>query len=468
MQAPVDDEATRLIAPTTSEPRLCLTIRSPAELAEGQSVAARLGATGSLCIGRDERADWLLTDRSGGISREHCLICFSAGAFVLDDKSANGTFVNGSSARLRGTYRLRNGDQLCIGPYLIDVEISGVAVAPAGAANVSSTAHRAPSEPPTAKLPPAPPATIRRGGDPAALVVDTPPSERASAPPTPLAITPASPAPTADGHGNLPATAPSTPPSDEFTRLAPVASQPAVPPAMAGLPAASAGQPGTARAPIPAAAGAGDTSPDATDTAERVRAALARGLGLSLDDLHESDPAVLAEQVGELLRLFTGELRQLLAQRSAALDEPPAVQSAIGGCNPLAIMPSSEEALRILFGPPRRAFLEPHTAYANSLRDLVHYWRASEAAIVTATRVLAGELAPSAIEHAAQADKGLGQLLGARKAKLWETYCERWSKRPALQPERPLASFLRTFAGPALDGAGDPIEKSSADDGSRH
>ena len=83
----------------------------------------------------------------------------------------------------------------------------------------------------------------------------------------------------------------------------------------------------------------------------------------------------------------------------------------------------------------------------------------------TATRVLAGELAPSVIEQSAQTDKGFGQLLGARKGRYWEMYCERWSKRPALQPERPLASFLRTFAEHALDGSGGPGKTGGSEGG---
>lgn len=454
MQAPVDDRATRLIAPAAREPLLCLSIRSPTDLAEGQLVSARLGPIGSLSIGRDERADWLLADRSGGISREHCLIAFAAGAFVLEDKSANGTFVNGSSTRLRGPYRLCNGDQLCIGPYVIEVQVSGIAEALPAAASESATASHPPSEQPAPRPAPVPPAALRRGGDPAALFADAPAADLAhpAAAPVPPPVPAARPVP-------------ANTPGDEFTRLARVASPRASPPTVGVAPTPSGDPPDAAPAPASAATSASDTPADDAAAARRVRAAIARGLGLSIDDLHESDPAILGEQIGELLRLLTGELRQLVARRAAALDEPPTLHSAIGGSNPLAIMPSSEEALRILFGPPRQAFLAPREAYASSLHEVAQHWRATEAAMDTATRVLAGELAPSVIEQSAQTDKGFGQLLGARKGRYWEMYCERWSKRPALQPERPLASFLRTFAEHALDGSGGPGKTGGSEGG---
>lgn len=464
----MDNDETLLLTPAAHEPLLRLTLRHPAELAEQQVASASLGREGCLRIGRDERADWSLADRTGGISRQHCIIRFADDAFVLDDTSANGTFVNGSSERLSGSYRLSDGDQLCIGPYLIAVQLSGVA----------ETAAETPVDPlvPTAGTsaqpglpPPAGPATadlvrasaaqaetsrvvVRRGGDPAALFADAMP-----------------PPPAAPPAATLHAAAEVQPPDDGFTRLAPVARKTTTPPAPAAPQAAGADQQASAGStPAEATSTAGAGTPGEPAAADRVLAGIAQGLGLSIDDLHERDPAVLGEQLGTLLALLTGELRQLLAQRAAALDEPASVHSAIGGSNPLAILPSSEEALRVLFGPPRRAYLTPHEAFAGSLRELAQHLAQTNAAIRSATRLLSSELAPAAIEHAAQLDKGFSQLLGARKGKLWEIYCERWNLRPALQPERPLASFLRTFAETGKDDASSEEEPAGRHDSKRH
>ncbi len=484
---PVDDEATRLIAQAAREPQLCLTIRNLPELADGQAASACLGREGSLRIGRDERADWLLADRSGGISREHCLIRFADNAFLLEDKSANGTFVNGSSERLRNPYRLRDGDQLCIGPYLIAVQVSGIPDSTAGAAPAAGADGRAPIEhrmykpgtpaEPMAAPPPAaaaavdvgPPAIVQRGGDPAALFADPAPAR----PAPPAATTPAPPAkcarPAAQPVAPCAGSTPAQPLADDnFTRLAPVAGKAATHSASGAQLARNADLPAPGGAPAPGVTSTAARTPGEAAAGERVLAAIARGLGLSIDDIHERDPAVLGERLGELLLLLTGEIRQLVAQRAAAIDELPIGHSLIGGSNPLAIMPTSEEALRVLFGPPRRAYLQPREAFATSLHELSQHLRQTGAAVCTATRLLAGELAPAAIEQAAQGDKGFGQLLGARKGRCWEIYCERWGQRLPLQPERPLASFLRTFAEPATDGADDRDNAGRRDDRADH
>lgn len=124
-QAP--DDQTRLVARPVTDPRLQLTIKNPPAHADQRSLTATLGGQGVLTIGRDASADWTLPDPTGSVSREHCSIRFANGAFVLDDHSSNGTFVNHSAERLSGSYRLRDGDQLLIGVYLITVQVSGVA-----------------------------------------------------------------------------------------------------------------------------------------------------------------------------------------------------------------------------------------------------------------------------------------------------------------------------------------------------
>ncbi len=75
-------------------------------------------------IGREGR-DWTLPDPDKVISGRHCEVRYEAGAFWLHDVSRNGTFVNGSSQRLTAPHRLRKGDRLRIGRYLIGVSVDG-------------------------------------------------------------------------------------------------------------------------------------------------------------------------------------------------------------------------------------------------------------------------------------------------------------------------------------------------------
>lgn len=73
-------------------------------------------------IGRENR-DWTLPDPKMFVSGRHCEIRYDAGAFWLHDVSRNGTFVNGSAQRLAGPHRLRQGDRVRIGPYVVCVSI---------------------------------------------------------------------------------------------------------------------------------------------------------------------------------------------------------------------------------------------------------------------------------------------------------------------------------------------------------
>lgn len=425
-EPPAADERTRLIGQPTVEPWLNLTVENkPADL---QPPTVQLGCQGVLKIGRDEGADWTLPDRTGGVSREHCLIRFADGAFLLEDRSANGTFVNGGSERITGAYRLCDGDRLLIGNHLIAVHISGLprSVPPTGVAE-----EQAPASPPETVSSPPPAAArprARRGGDPAATLADLPA--------IPLASTARS-----DAAG-----AKATPGDDGVTRLARV---PKRPPATTGE--VQAAKTGDADRSSAEAGNEGDRrplSPAAAD--DRFLAAMASGLGLSPADIGETDAAVLGGHLAELVLLLTDEVRQLLALRDASLGPLSGVRA--GPSNPLAIMPTNEEALRVLFGPPRRAFLDSRQAFQASLDELRQHFRQVDAAVRVATRVLSRELAPAAIDQAASAESFIGQLLSSRKARLWDIYVERWNSRAALQPEQPVRSFLQSFGGASLPG----------------
>ncbi|WP_300452144.1 type VI secretion system-associated FHA domain protein TagH [Accumulibacter sp.] len=434
-EQPAADERTRLIGATAAEPWLELTVdNKPGDL---QPPAVRLGRQGMLKIGRDDNADWTLPDRTGGVSRDHCSIRFADGAFLLEDRSANGTFVNGGSERITSAYRLSDGDRLLIGSYLIAVRISGLprSVPPTGKAE-----EQAPASPPEAVSSPPPAAarprgSARRGGDPAATLADLP------------AI------PVAAAGGSDAAGAKAAPGDDGVTRLARVPKKPAA--TTGEVQTAKTGDAGDADRPPAETGDEGGSrgegrSPAAATADDRFLAAVANALGLSPADIGETDAAALGGQLAELVLLLTDEIRQLLVMRDASVGPPSGVRA--GTSNPLAIMPTNEEALRVLFGPPRRAFLDSRQAFQASLDELRQHFRQIDAAVRVATRVLSKELAPEAIDQAASAESFIGQLLSSRKARLWDIYVERWNSRAALQPEQPVRSFLQTFGGASLPG----------------
>ena len=73
-----------------------------------------LGA-GALRIGRGLSADLRLDDMS--VSRRHAiLVAGDGGARILDERSSNGTFVNGARVQQAG---LKDGDVIALGRFLL-------------------------------------------------------------------------------------------------------------------------------------------------------------------------------------------------------------------------------------------------------------------------------------------------------------------------------------------------------------
>lgn len=418
------EEATRIVRRPDAEPRLQLSVLKAPD-AGGPAVAtANLGRQGMLRIGRHEGADWVLPDRSGGVSREHCSIRFADDAFFLDDTSANGTFINGASERPANPCRLQDGDQLLIGGYLVAVGITGRVDPPAAGDGRAEAENRSTKPAPATgdrSSPVRRTSKARRGGDPAAL----------------LAGSDADVVPNAEQEASdRPERATAALPVGDVTRLVPAGKRMAVTQEMSTNVA-------PARATEAAAAVVAD---------ETVLAAIARGLGLSPNDLHERDAAALGNHLAELIVLLSGELRELLALCDTVLDRPRTGRANATGSNPLAIMPTTEEALRVLFGPPRKAYLDRPQSFQASLHELHEQLRLMGSAIRGAARVLNHELSPEAVERSVSAEGRFGQLIGSRKARLWEVYVERWNSRPPIHPERPASSFCERFASDPGDG----------------
>jgi pSer/pThr/pTyr-binding forkhead associated (FHA) protein len=96
-------------APVPIEPGRYLEVRGP-----GESLLVRLEREVTR-IGRGLAADLRLDENS--VSRRHAmLVSDSAGARVLDDRSSNGTFVNGRRVEQAP---LANGDELMLGRVVL-------------------------------------------------------------------------------------------------------------------------------------------------------------------------------------------------------------------------------------------------------------------------------------------------------------------------------------------------------------
>ncbi|MBS3650114.1 type VI secretion system-associated FHA domain protein TagH [Pseudaminobacter sp. 19-2017] len=101
---------------------ITLTIESVDSLPDGGPITYQARNRG-FQIGRQQHLDWTLPDPSRHISGLHCEVRFEKGGYWLYDVSSNGTFLNGSSARMKSPYRLATGDRLAIGQYIVSVTV---------------------------------------------------------------------------------------------------------------------------------------------------------------------------------------------------------------------------------------------------------------------------------------------------------------------------------------------------------
>jgi type VI secretion system protein ImpI len=198
----------------------------------------------------------------------------------------------------------------------------------------------------------------------------------------------------------------------------------------------------------PAAASFPLASADTAAMADFIRL-FARGAGLPEDAFAARDPAELAEQLGQLMRLVADNMKQLLearqqAKRLAHSSNQTMIQALDN--NPLKFAPTGEEALRIMFGPPTRSYLDARRALSQSFDDLKAHQVSTFSAMQHALKLLLGEFDPEVIENSATGDRGLAAVVGSRKARLWDIYVARWQARTQTHGDGMLNAFMQYFA----------------------
>lgn len=452
--------------------RLTLTIENFSRRPDGGPLTYVAEGRRSIDIGRNQHLDWCLPDENHFISGRHCEITPRDGGYHLTDVSMNGTFVNHPDNRVQSPYRLRDGDRLYIGDYVILVRVEGDA--PSLEAAVAS------ASPPTndfwSATDPAPPPIDPRTLDPRRLeptpqvdwidhVADIPapvapaPRRPAAEPASIWGPAPAAPAPTpAPAAGDIWGAPPPAPAMRE-TMATPVAdwSSPPLPTASPPAPApASAASPAFGDPPAPAPAPPSAATPSSAPAAAGADAAFAefmasfsRALGAPGETFAGASPAQLGEQLGALTRLVAEETRQLLRARAEAKRLTRSASHTIieaQGNNPLKFAPTTEEALRIVFGAPRPGYLSAYPAFAQAFVDVKAHELRTYAAMQEAVRMLSAGLDPSGLEKNASKDGGLASLVGSRKARLWDRYVERWEAMSPRSGDKLVDAFMRNFA----------------------
>jgi type VI secretion system protein ImpI len=445
---------------------LRLTIENMDRLPDGGPVRVQVEGRG-LDIGRDQHLDWTLPDPSRLVSSKHCEIRFRDGGYWLHDVSTNGTFVNGAQFRLDAPHLLRSGDRLSIGQYIVAVEIEGqeppaalYSAAPGaeGAGDLWGASGEAAA--PDDRRDYAPERARQRTPDFLDFASGLPPAE--------FFAPPAS-APIAEAR------APAFAPSDDWLRgkapppvvepvesVAPAPRRPA-PPRPAPAPTATK-PPAAVAAPAVASWPADNLPHDDLPAPSRSPAApaidapaaqfdalarIARAAGVPERAIASRDPAAVADDIGVVLRLMALNLAQLLSSRSETKSlMRSASRTMIQALenNPLKFTAAPEEALAIMLGPPTRNYLDAKTTVERSFADLKAHQMQTYGAMQGALEALFEDLAPEKIDASLEPDRGLGALVGSRKAKLWDTYVERWRAKTKRNDGRLSEAFMLLFA----------------------
>lgn len=450
---------------------ITLTIENFDALPDGGPLSVTIEGNRGIDIGRDQYLDWTLPDPDRVISGKHAEIRHRDGGYWLYDVSRNGTYLNRSSQRLREPSRLRDGDRIEIGRYIICVNAEGgVPSAPSSgpvevreAGDVWEASGEIAAPIPTRDL--RPPASLRpvrpdfidwavdlpyeplpRGSQPEAGMDWARATPEPAAPLPPRTPTPRRPAVQADTNGawrddasalpgtGVPAEHPTVEENAWGTPELRIVHRPDRQPLAAdGTPAL-----------LPVAHARSAMSAD--DVFVRRFAA---GLGIAPEGLSWQDPGDLAEEAGMLIRLCADNLKQLLAARAESKRTAKAVnQTTIQALdnNPLKFAPTVDDALRIMLGRPSSGYLDARPAIETGFRDLKTHQVKTYAAMQNALRLLLEEVSPEGVESSDEKDKGLGGLLGSRKARLWDIYVTRWNALASPHEDGMVDAFMLYFA----------------------
>ncbi|HKG01467.1 MAG TPA: type VI secretion system-associated FHA domain protein TagH, partial [Xanthobacteraceae bacterium] len=176
---------------------------------------------------------------------------------------------------------------------------------------------------------------------------------------------------------------------------------------------------------------------------------LARAAGVSEQVFTQKDPQAVAEQLGQMLRLVVDNLSQLLnarvqAKRLVRSASHTVIQATDN--NPLKFSPSAEEALRVMFGPSTRSYLDAQQALLQGFEDIKTHQVKTYSAMQHALTTLLAELDPQTIDKDTEADRGIAAVVGSRKARLWDAYVARWQAKQRSEKGSLIEAFMQIFA----------------------
>ncbi|MDQ6434721.1 type VI secretion system-associated FHA domain protein TagH [Mesorhizobium sp. LHD-90] len=451
-----------------------LTIDSVDSLPDGGPITFQARNRG-FEIGRQQHLDWTLPDPSRYISGLHCDVRFEKGGYWLYDVSRNGTFLNGSTARMKSPHRLTTGDRLAIGHYIVSVEVDG----PGGAASYQPEGTEQepparsfstpsddiwgtgePAPPPIDRRELAPePANRRRAADFSNQFLEFPdvlPSAGAEPASRDADRSPPPPARPAPAYPESPFGQPQAPAAPGF-EARPPAFQPAEPPAPRPRPAHAANE-SFSSGPAPVAAAPAAPAPFAAqpfppvapvqagvqDAAARFLQGLAAGAGVPPETFAARDPGEVGNEIGEFLKTTVEHLAQLLRARAAAKAMTKSASRTMIGAtdnNPLKFIPGTPEIIDVMFTRRRPGFLGAKGSLDAGFADLKRHELATYAAMQKALSRLLDDISPEAISA-----KVGSSAFSSKKSRSWDLFEERWEQKSAAHENGMLDVFLAYFA----------------------
>jgi type VI secretion system protein ImpI len=184
------------------------------------------------------------------------------------------------------------------------------------------------------------------------------------------------------------------------------------------------------------------------DAFEEFIQALSRGARVEGNIFAHQPPAELGETLGAVVRLVVDNTRQLLearqqAKRVARSTNQTVIQAQDN--NPLKFAPTPEEALRVMFGPPTRGYLDARRALDQSFSDLKTHQIKTFSSMQHAVRLLVADLDPEAIERNNK-KSFFGSLFRSRKARLWDTYVSQWRESTKRHRDGLVDAFMMHFS----------------------
>lgn len=178
-------------------------------------------------------------------------------------------------------------------------------------------------------------------------------------------------------------------------------------------------------------------------------AAFERGAGMPAGSVSGRSGEQLAEELGQLFRSTAQNLQAMLAARAETKSAMRSSERTMIGAmenNPLKFSPSPEDAMRIMFGEKTRSYLDARQTLDASFGDLQRHQMQTFAAMQQALAALIEDLAPETIAGATAKDGGLASLVSSRRAKLWDTYVERFNSKAARHERGMIDAFMILFS----------------------